>query len=44
MKYEAEEEYSMNLKNYFLIVKSSRKKEPLLNEFTNYFSTINIAR
>ena len=35
MKYEAEKAYLVNLKNYFLIAKSSREKESMLFKFLN---------
>ena len=35
MKYKAKKTYSVNLKNHFLIAKSSRKKESMLFKFIN---------
>ena len=39
MKYEAEEIYLVNLKNYFLIAKSSQEKESMFFKFINLLNS-----
>ena len=39
MKYEAKEVYLVNLKNYFLIAKSSREKESIFFKFINLLNS-----
>ena len=39
MKYEAKKTYFVNLKNYFLTAKFSRKKESMLFEFINLLNS-----
>ena len=39
IKYEAKEVYFVNLKNHFLIAKSSRKKKPMFFEFINLLNS-----
>ena len=39
MKYEAEKAYLVNLKNYSLIAKSSRKKESMFFKFINLLNS-----
>ena len=36
VEYKAEEGYFINIENYFLTVKSFKKKEPLLKEFIDF--------
>ena len=39
MKYQVEEAYFMNLKNHFLIAKSSREKKPMFFKFLNLLNS-----
>ena len=44
MKYEAKEVYFVNLKNHFLIAKSSREKKSMLFKFINLLNSKSILR
>ena len=44
MEYKAEEGYSINIENYFLVARSSKDKKSLVKEFTDFLILKSIIR